>query len=66
MRDTKVDNPDINRRNNLQEQFESGDSSSIIKLVTKQPTWREDLQAYTMNFNGKSKMSSTNNMILVD
>lgn len=50
---------------NLREEFENGNNVDIIKLVTKEPTWRADLDCYVMNFRGKSKMSSRKNMILV-
>ena len=36
----------------------------ILRIVIKEPTLREDLKVYMMNFKGKSKMSSSKNMVL--
>lgn len=50
---------------NLKEEFEKGNSVDIIKIITKEPTWRDDLQVYVLNFKGKSRMSSRKNTILI-
>jgi hypothetical protein len=48
----------------LNELYYEGMKEDIVRVVTQEPTWREDLQVYVMNFKGKSKMSSTKNMVL--
>jgi hypothetical protein len=42
-----------------------GNRTDILRVVTKEPAWREDLEVYVMNFKGKSRMSSTKNTVLI-
>jgi hypothetical protein len=53
------------KKKNLKELFNEGYTQYIKKLVTKDPTWNEASQCFSLNFGGKGKMPSIKNMILL-
>ena len=58
----------VNEKNkNLKELYEiesNRERKKISKFVNKKAVWREYLQAFVLNFRGKSKVPSVKNMIL--
>jgi hypothetical protein len=60
------ENADLNENRPLDEVYQSGMTQDIIKMVTKEPNWNPQLKVFSMNFKGKGKMSSRNNVIFVN
>jgi tubby-related protein 1 len=44
---------------------ELDDQEDLLTFETKKPEWNEELQAWTLNFNGRVKMASKKNFLLV-
>ena len=45
--------------------IETHEQEDLLTFETKKPSWNEELQAWTLNFNGRVKMASKKNFLLV-
>ena len=56
----------MNDKEGMVQSYKAGERELIMSFINKPPEWKEQLQAYVLNFNGRVEKASVKNFQLVD